>query len=132
MVEKDPFEKGERKKLNLGHTFGHALELLSNFQISHGESVALGLIAATTLASSMNKCSPTLEKRVANAVAIHELPTTFSGFCCDEVIAAMQHDKKRLGKDPLFVVPTELGTVEIVHHVPESSLRVAISRIIGD
>ncbi len=46
VVEEDPFEQGRRAVLNLGHTFGHAIELVSNFAVRHGEGVALGMVAA--------------------------------------------------------------------------------------
>src|SRR6202012_5688482 len=49
VVEADPHEKGERAHLNFGHTFGHAIEAVSNFSYSHGESVALGMCAAADL-----------------------------------------------------------------------------------
>src|SRR5256714_7172508 len=53
VVEADPFEKGERAHLNFGHTFGHAIETVSHYSYSHGECVALGMVAAAKLAMDL-------------------------------------------------------------------------------
>src|SRR5439155_6151496 len=54
VVAADPFEKGERAHLNFGHTFGHAIETVSNYRYSHGECVALGMVAAAYTAVKLN------------------------------------------------------------------------------
>ena len=54
VVEADPLEKGDRAHLNFGHTFAHAFESVSNFTYSHGEAVALGMVAASRLARNLN------------------------------------------------------------------------------
>ncbi|MDQ3250522.1 MAG: 3-dehydroquinate synthase, partial [Chloroflexota bacterium] len=56
IVQEDPFERGRRAILNLGHTFGHALELVSDFKVRHGEGVALGLVAAAHMAVTLGRC----------------------------------------------------------------------------
>ena len=56
VVEEDPFETGRRAVLNLGHTFGHAIELVSDYSVRHGEGVALGLIAAAELSHATGNC----------------------------------------------------------------------------
>ena len=58
IVEEDPFERGRRAILNLGHTFGHALELVSNFSVRHGEGVALGMVAAAAMAHLSRSLRP--------------------------------------------------------------------------
>ena len=57
VVQADPFEQGRRAVLNLGHTFGHAFERLSNFQMRHGEAVARGVVCAARLAVRLGHCS---------------------------------------------------------------------------
>ena len=64
VVEEDPFESGRRAVLNLGHTFGHAIEIVSGYRTRHGEGVAIGLAAATRLAARRGLCDPALVARV--------------------------------------------------------------------
>ena len=64
VVEEDPFESGRRAVLNLGHTFGHAIEIVSGYRTRHGEGVAIGLAAATRLAARRGLCDPALVRRV--------------------------------------------------------------------
>ncbi|NIM71065.1 MAG: 3-dehydroquinate synthase, partial [Xanthomonadales bacterium] len=65
--------------LNLGHTFGHALELLSGYALPHGEGVSVGLTAATRLSARMGLCDPALATRVEGVLARLGLPTTYQG-----------------------------------------------------
>jgi len=57
VVERDPLEQGDRAWLNLGHTFGHALEVISGYALRHGEAVALGTIAAAEMSASLGMCN---------------------------------------------------------------------------
>ena len=75
VVEEDPFEQGRRATLNLGHTFGHALELVSEFSLRHGEGVALGLIAAANMAAELGRCDPELAVRIRDVIERLGLPT---------------------------------------------------------
>ncbi len=63
VVEEDPFERGRRAVLNLGHTFGHALELVSEYTLRHGEAVAIGMVAAADMAAELGRCEPALAER---------------------------------------------------------------------
>ncbi|MCB0149668.1 MAG: hypothetical protein KDE01_18740, partial [Caldilineaceae bacterium] len=54
----DPFEKGVRATLNLGHTFGHAIEQVSRYQIRHGDAVAIGTVAAANMSAELGRCTP--------------------------------------------------------------------------
>ncbi|MBI3742082.1 MAG: 3-dehydroquinate synthase, partial [Chloroflexi bacterium] len=64
IVARDPFERGERMKLNLGHTFAHALEIVSDFQLRHGEAVGIGLVCATRFAVLQKISDASLVERV--------------------------------------------------------------------
>lgn len=115
IVESDQYDQlGIRAKLNLGHTFGHALETLSGFTLPHGLAVAVGLHIATTIAAQLNICAADLPDRIRHALASLDLPTTLSGYHPDDVIQAMQSDKKR-GQGLLrWVLPKSIGDVVIV------------------
>lgn len=115
IVEADPYDQvGIRAKLNLGHTFGHALETLSGFTLPHGLAVAVGLHIATTIAASLKICSDDLPDRIRRTLAALDLPTTLSGYHPDDVIQAMQSDKKRGQGHLRWVLPKSIGDVVIV------------------
>ncbi|MBI5304264.1 MAG: 3-dehydroquinate synthase [Chloroflexi bacterium] len=127
IVARDPLEQGERGKLNLGHTFGHAFELLSNFELQHGEAVAIGLVCATRLAARRGMCEATLVARVENLLRAIDLPTRVpSAMSTDVILDAMGTDKKRVGAQLRFVLPRALGDVVIVDNVPREDVIAAI------
>ncbi len=130
IVEEDPFEQGRRALLNLGHTFGHAIELVSGYRVRHGEGVALGLVASARMAAALGHCSPTLADRITALVDRHGLPTELSGYAADAIIAAMGHDKKRAGKTLRFVIPRDLGDVTIVDDPGREQVLAAMNSIL--
>ncbi len=130
IVRRDPFEAGDRAWLNLGHTFGHALELVSGFTLRHGEAVGIGLIAAAELSARLGLCAADLPGRVRQAVERHGLPTHFP---CNptDLLAAMGTDKKRRGRSLRFVVIREIGKVEVVEDIPMKAVLDASAVITG-
>lgn len=130
VVEEDPYEQGRRATLNLGHTFGHAIELVSNFAVRHGEGVAIGTVAAANMAAAMGRCDQTLATRIRNTLQHVELPVTLSGYKADEIMAAMAHDKKRAGKTLRFIIPQALGDVVIIDDPGEEVVRRAVESIL--
>src|SRR6185295_1588609 len=76
VVEADPFEKAERAHLNFGHTFGHAIETVSNYSYAHGECVALGMIAASRLAASRGMLDQDSVDRITGLIKSAGLPTS--------------------------------------------------------
>jgi len=130
VVEEDPFEQGRRATLNLGHTFGHAIELVSNFQVRHGEGVAIGLVAAANMAAALGRCDAELATRIRNLVERLGLPTTVSGYDIDAIMQAMVHDKKRKGKMLRFVIPQALGDVVTIDDPGDEYVRAAVESMI--
>ena len=114
VVEEDPFEQGRRAVLNLGHTFGHAIEQVSNFSIRHGEGVAVGMVAATHMAAAIGRCDPSLVGRVRTVLERVGLPVQLPGYDLEAVVEAMGHDKKRAGKTLRFIIPQGVGDVVII------------------
>jgi len=119
VVEADPYERGRRMMLNLGHTFGHALELLSGYALHHGAGVSVGLVAATRLSARMELCDPALVARVEEVLARHGLPTSYRGHTPAQVWQAMATDKKRRGKRLRFVLPRAVGDVFVTDQVKQ-------------
>ena len=114
IVERDPFENGERAKLNLGHTFGHAIEHASTGTIAHGEAVAMGIILAARLGESLGISEKGLAARLSADFQSVGLPTE-SPYPLEALQEAMAKDKKALGGGKVkFVIPVRPG--EVVFH----------------
>jgi shikimate kinase/3-dehydroquinate synthase len=118
VVEQDPFERGLRAVLNLGHTVGHALEQLSGFSLRHGEAVSIGLVAAAWIAVALGMAEPVLPRRIAATMVAHGLPVACPPYDPDEIWETMGRDKKKRGRSLRWVLPRAIGTVEIVADVP--------------
>jgi 3-dehydroquinate synthase len=120
VVEEDEFDKkGIRNVLNFGHTIGHALELSAEYTLTHGEAIAIGMIAATRLAVTLGVCAESLLGRLQSLIERAGLPISYADRpgLFDRVIRAMQMDKKfRDGKN-LFVLPTVIGQWKQVENV---------------
>jgi 3-dehydroquinate synthase len=122
VVQEDPFEQGRRAILNLGHTFAHAFETLSEFQIRHGEAVAMGLVYAANLAVNLGHCTPPTAERITNLVKQIGLPTAHPGFAPDAIWAAMGSDKKKEDGQLRFILPRAIGDVDIFSDVPREAV----------
>ncbi len=123
VVQEDPFERGRRAALNLGHTFGHAFERLSNFEIRHGEGVAMGLVCAARLAARLGHCSGSTTERIIAVLAQVGLPTDPPPYPAAEIWAAMATDKKRQGGSLRFILPRAIGDVDIFADIPEREVK---------
>ncbi len=130
VVAADERESGLRAILNYGHTFGHAVELLSEFRISHGEGVAIGTVAAGELAAQAGRWSREEAARQRALLQALGLPTRLPrSFAVDAVIGAMGRDKKNSDGRINLVLPSRLGAAELVRAVPESQIAAALEAI---
>lgn len=112
IVERDEREKGERRKLNLGHTFAHAAE--KNIPgLSHGEAVAAGTAIACRIAAKMGKLSENEGRRIISAIEKAGLPTGYP-IELKKLFSAIRHDKKRYGDIIHIIVPAGIGECEVV------------------
>jgi len=120
VVEQDEFDKkGIRNVLNFGHTIGHALELSADYALTHGEAIAIGMLAATRLAAALEVCPQDFHSRLQALIERAGLPQFFpdSSGLFGRILRAMQMDKKfRDGKN-LFVLPTGIGTWQQVEDI---------------
>ena len=115
IIEDDPYEKGYRAALNLGHTVGHAVELVSKFQLRHGEAVAIGMVAEAKLAERLTVATEGLSDAVAKVLSVLGLPVQIpNNLPREEIIQAMRVDKKKNAKVIRFALPAEIGRVELV------------------
>ena len=130
VVSRDQFEKDERRKLNLGHTFAHAIETLAQREameaeihqrlpegLTHGEAVAMGMVLAAKLADRYyrnDRNDPTeLEAKISNDLWDCNIPC-YCPYSIEEMAQIMKKDKKAEGGKIHFVLPKAIGEVEIV------------------
>lgn len=123
VVSRDETEAGLRATLNLGHTFGHAIEKLAGFGTwLHGEAVGCGLVLAADLSRRLGYVSRQEAGRITAVVTSAGLPTRISGLPLSGAIAAMKGDKKSAGGRIRFVVLHGIGR-SAVQEVPDEVLR---------
>lgn len=108
IVEKDEFDSGERQKLNLGHTIGHSVELCSNFEISHGSAVAIGLAIIARASAKKGLCSNICAEKIVEILEKFELPTK-TNISSEELYKPALSDKKRSGNSLNLVIPYDIG-----------------------
>ena len=123
VVRQDERESGLRAILNFGHTVGHALESITGYRaLRHGEAVALGMVAAARLSEQLGLCDREVGERTERLLTALRLPTRIPGISAEEILHAMQSDKKAVRGTPRFVLPREIGRVEIISDVPRETL----------
>ncbi|MCU0503681.1 MAG: 3-dehydroquinate synthase, partial [Anaerolineae bacterium] len=130
IVARDPFEMGDRAWLNLGHTFGHALELISGYTLRHGEAVALGMVAAAEMSANLGFCDASIPGLVRETLTRLGLPTRHA-FDPAAALAAMGTDKKRRGHALRFVLIGRIGEVTLVEGVAGEAVLAALETIRG-
>lgn len=132
VVEHDPTEQGERAVLNLGHTVGHAIEKLNNFQLGHGQCVALGTVAAAYISYRRGYLSTEEFFDIRDMNVGFDLPITFTGLEPEAILAATKSDKKMENGAVKFVLLESLGHAVVDHTVTDQELLEAINFINGD
>jgi shikimate kinase/3-dehydroquinate synthase len=115
LIEEDPYEKGIRAALNLGHTVGHAVELVSKFELRHGEAVAIGTVVEARYAEKIGIACKGLTDKIAETLSALGLPTQIPDeMPRGEILRAMRVDKKKNAKAIRCALPAEIGRVELV------------------
>lgn len=108
IVCNDEYDNGIRQILNFGHTIGHAVEICSNYIISHGSAVSIGMAIVTRASFFMNICSRTCSDEIIAMLKEYNLPTEIT-FNAEELFNAALSDKKRTGGFINIVIPEEVG-----------------------
>mgnify|MGYP005770241933 FL=1 len=122
VVEHDEHDTGERMILNFGHTLGHALEKLHNFEVlSHGEAVGIGMVLVTEAAERNGITPAGTVARIRSLLTLYGLPTEDPSIPLSDAVAATSVDKKSLGGSLNLVVLSELGNA-VVHPVPKAEV----------
>ncbi|BCX05740.1 MAG: shikimate kinase [Candidatus Roseilinea sp.] len=129
IVQEDPFERGRRALLNLGHTFGHGIEAWSRFQLKHGEAVSLGMVCAVRLSHAMGFCQDALVQEVIGLLRSVGLPTALDdvrdtladlAFTPDAIWSYMMSDKKKRAGKLRFILLRAPGDAFVSDAMPEA------------
>lgn len=129
IVEKDPKEKGDRALLNLGHTIGHAIEKTLNFELLHGECVAMGLIFSSKLSEQKGLISYEEYEEICDLITAFEFPDFPEDLNIKKVIKATKNDKKRASGQIKFIVLKKIGEACIDMSVTDEDMENAINAV---
>jgi len=114
VIEQDPYEQGLRAALNLGHTVGHGIELVSGFQLKHGEAVAIGMVVEARMSEKIGLAHSGLADEIAAVLQAVGLPTEIpDDLNPADVAAAMKRDKKKAKGVVKFALPAAIGDVRV-------------------
>lgn len=122
VVEKDPTEKGDRALLNFGHTLGHAVEKLKNFEMLHGQCVAVGCVAAMKLSAMRGNISEADVSYVETCFEKFGLPIRADGITSEEILEISKSDKKMEAGKIKFVLLHEIGNAYVDKTVSDTEL----------
>lgn len=117
VVAGDEFDTGNRAFLNLGHTFGHAIEVCSHLRVLHGQAVGVG----TLMAAAAADCPDAILRRLSNCLKANGLPTRCD-YGAEALAAAALNDKKRAGDEITLVLPEAIGRCYL-KKIPVTDLR---------
>jgi len=123
IVQEDPYDRGLRAVLNFGHTFANAIENLSRHSISHGEAVAMGMVASAHLSVRLGHCTDELPERIEEVLKSAGLPTRIPATLSpDNLLKAMRSDKKKKAGKLRYVLLKNIGEVFVTDEVPEEAV----------
>ncbi len=129
VVEKDPTEQGERALLNLGHTIGHAIEKAKNFELYHGECVALGSIAAAYISWKKGMLSMEEYYEIRDMFVPFYLPITVDNINPREIVSLTKSDKKMQSGNIKFILLKRIGKAVIDDTVTDEEILAAVKEI---
>lgn len=131
-IEEDEFDKGVRIHLNFAHTFGHAFETMSNYEIPHGTAVAMGTIVANRISLERGWLTEDKVLRVEDVLwKIIHVNAEHIQVSMDDIISAIHKDKKQVGKELTAVLMKDDMKLQIVHDVQRDEIEKAINYLFG-
>lgn len=129
VVEKDPKEQGDRALLNFGHTIGHAIEKAKNFEMLHGECVALGAVAAAFISWKKSLLSMEEYYEIRDMFVPFNLPISVDGICPEEILALTKSDKKMASGQIRFILLKKIGKAVIDTTVTDEDILNSVKEI---
>jgi 3-dehydroquinate synthase len=131
-VELDERDHGLRRVLNFGHTVGHAVEAASGYALSHGESVAIGMVVAAELSEQIHHLPADDRRRIASVIRALGLPDRIPGSLdLEEIRARIARDKKKKGETVRFVLLKKLGVPIVNGSIPDNLLTKTLEGLKG-
>ncbi len=130
VVEKDPTEQGERALLNFGHTLGHAIEKLSDFQLYHGECVVLGMICALAISLKRGCISQSDYDAAIALFTRYGYMLTINGLTADDVIKISKNDKKMDQGHVKFILLNSVGNAYIDRTVTDEEMKESLQMVL--
>ena len=112
VVMEDEFDTGARMRLNLGHTIGHGIEANSNFTVSHGKAVAIGMAIVSRSAAANGICNADTKNHILTILNEFGLPTT-TDCTAEQIFSSALSDKKRMGSKVNLIIPERIGYCRI-------------------
>ncbi len=133
VVAQDERENGLRAILNLGHTIGHALEAVAHYnELLHGEAISIGMAGAAKLSVRMGN-PPHIYSETRQLLSRFGLPVRVPDhLAVDDIMQAMSHDKKFKAGSMVFIIPTEIGQVQIDRGVSPQLVRDIVTELKGE
>ncbi len=131
IVTADPLEKGERKKLNFGHTIGHAIEsyaLAEDFDLLHGEAVALGMYAEAYISFKKNFLSNEEWIEISTILMLNYAQVQMPEYQLIPILDFLKNDKKNLDNKPMFTLLSAIGESLVNQEVEEDLIQEAIEK----
>jgi len=131
--EKEQASSGGRALLNLGHTFGHAIEAVAGYgTYLHGEAISMGLVLAARLSVKLGKVDADTVQRTIALVEKYDLPVTLAKpLSVDDLISVSKKDKKARAGKMRYVALEDLGKAVTVEDIPEASVRETFEFLLG-
>ncbi|MCR5209246.1 MAG: 3-dehydroquinate synthase [Lachnospiraceae bacterium] len=129
IVERDPLEKGDRALLNFGHTIGHAIEKYKNFELLHGECVALGCVAASYISWQKNKLSKDEYYEIRDMFVPFNLPISIDDLEPEKIVELTKSDKKSMDGGIKFILLKRVGKAYIDQTVTDEEMIAGINEI---
>ncbi|MDO0822890.1 3-dehydroquinate synthase [Desulfosporosinus nitroreducens] len=132
IVSQDEREQGLRALLNLGHSFGHALETEMNYRgVTHGQGVSIGIIAATHLAYAKGLMTSAEIDRIKQLLNTYGLPTEIKGQDPEALLQRMQSDKKNQGGRKILILPKGIGQAIVSKECSDLEILAAWKQVIS-
>jgi len=125
IVAEDEFEHSVRKLLNFGHTVGHAIEILSKYEISHGHAVAAGMAIVSRAAVRIGMCEKQCSQDIIQMLRLYELPSN-TAYKADDIARTCLSDKKRDGGTLTMIFPVKIGKC-VLKDIPVGELETVIN-----
>jgi 3-dehydroquinate synthase len=130
IVRNDPFEKKERKRLNFGHTVGHAIEMACDNELLHGEAVAIGMIAEARMSFLSGYLPENKLRDIENLISKAKLPNKVSVVHKNEILSKMISDKKNVKQKIKWVFLEDIGNVKVDVTLPDEIIDEGLNYIL--